>query len=106
MHEWSDFPHRAPGLFRLPGSVRDGGGAGADPAREWSAGGIREGRRRSTASLRRAGDRQERTGQRVKILVAEPLAAAGIELLKAQPGWDIVISNPKEYAQHLSDADA
>ena len=42
----------------------------------------------------------------MKILVAEPLAAAGIELLKAQPGWDIVISNPKEYAQHLSDADA
>ena len=42
----------------------------------------------------------------MKILVAEPLAAAGIELLKAQPGWDIVISNPKEYTQHLSDADA
>ena len=42
----------------------------------------------------------------MKILVAEPLAAAGIELLKAQPGWDIVVSNPKEYAQHLSDADA
>ena len=42
----------------------------------------------------------------MKILVAEPLAAAGIELLKAQPGWDIVISNPKEYAQHLPDADA
>ena len=42
----------------------------------------------------------------MKILVAEPLAAAGIELLKAQPGWDIVISNPKEYAQHLGEADA
>lgn len=42
----------------------------------------------------------------MKILVAEPLAAAGIELLKAQPGWDIVISSPKEYAQHLGDADA
>jgi len=42
----------------------------------------------------------------MKILVAEPLASAGIELLKAQPGWDIVISNPKEYAQHLGDADA
>lgn len=42
----------------------------------------------------------------MKILVAEPLAAAGIELLKAQPGWDIVISNPKDYAQHLGDADA
>jgi D-3-phosphoglycerate dehydrogenase / 2-oxoglutarate reductase len=42
----------------------------------------------------------------MKILVAEPLAAAGIELLKAQPGWDIVISNPKEYVQHLGDAEA
>ena len=42
----------------------------------------------------------------MKILVAEPLAAAGIELLKAQPGWDVVISNPKEYAQHLADAEA
>jgi D-3-phosphoglycerate dehydrogenase len=42
----------------------------------------------------------------MKILVAEPLAAAGIELLKAQPGWNIVISNPKEFAQHLGDADA
>jgi D-3-phosphoglycerate dehydrogenase len=42
----------------------------------------------------------------VKIVVAEPLAAAGIELLKAQPGWNAVVSNPKEYAQHLADADA
>src|SRR6204780_1930890 len=42
----------------------------------------------------------------MKILVAEPLAVAGIELLKAQPGWEIVVSNPKEYAQHLADADA
>src|SRR5512134_3604894 len=42
----------------------------------------------------------------MKILVAEPLAAAGIELLKAQPGWDVLVSNPKEYAQHLADADA
>jgi D-3-phosphoglycerate dehydrogenase len=42
----------------------------------------------------------------MKILVAEPLAAAGIELLKAQPGWDVIVSNPKEYAQHLADAEA
>jgi D-3-phosphoglycerate dehydrogenase len=41
-----------------------------------------------------------------KILIAEPLAAAGIELLQAQPGWDVVVSNPKEYAQHLADSDA
>lgn len=42
----------------------------------------------------------------MKILVAEPLAAAGIELLKAQPGWDVVIADPKTYSQHLADADA
>jgi D-3-phosphoglycerate dehydrogenase / 2-oxoglutarate reductase len=41
-----------------------------------------------------------------KILIAEPLAAPGLELLRAQPGWDIVISNPKEYSQHLADCDA
>ena len=42
----------------------------------------------------------------MKILVSEPLAAAGLELLKAQSGWEIVLSNPKEFAQHLSGADA
>lgn len=42
----------------------------------------------------------------MKILVAEPLSPAGIELLKAQKDWETVVSNPKEYAQHLSDADA
>jgi D-3-phosphoglycerate dehydrogenase / 2-oxoglutarate reductase len=41
----------------------------------------------------------------MNILVAEPLAPAGIELLQAQAGWNVVISNPKEYAQHLADAD-
>lgn len=42
----------------------------------------------------------------MKILVAEPLAQAGVELLQAQPGWDVVISSPKEYAAHLSDCEA
>ena len=42
----------------------------------------------------------------MKILVAEPLAAAGIDMLKAQPDWDVVVSNPKDYAPHLADADA
>src|SRR3974377_1034332 len=42
----------------------------------------------------------------MNILVAEPLAAAGIELLKAQPGWNVIVSNPKEYAAHLADAEA
>ena len=42
----------------------------------------------------------------MKVLIAEPLAAAGVELLKAQPGWEIVVSNPKEYSAHLGDCDA
>jgi D-3-phosphoglycerate dehydrogenase len=42
----------------------------------------------------------------MKILIAEPLAPAGIELLKSQPGWEVIVSNPKEYAQHLSNTDA
>ena len=42
----------------------------------------------------------------MNILIAEPLAAAGVELLRAQPGWNIIVSNPKEYAQHLAEADA
>ncbi len=42
----------------------------------------------------------------MKILVAEPIAAAGLELLRAQPGWDVIASNPKEYAQYLGEAEA
>jgi D-3-phosphoglycerate dehydrogenase / 2-oxoglutarate reductase len=42
----------------------------------------------------------------MNILIAEPMAAAGIELLKAQAGWNIVVSNPKEYLNHLAEADA
>lgn len=41
-----------------------------------------------------------------KILIAEPMAAAGIELFQAQSGWTVVVSSPKEYAQHLGDCDA
>jgi D-3-phosphoglycerate dehydrogenase len=42
----------------------------------------------------------------MNILVAEPVAAAGIELLKAQQGWNVIVSNPKEYAAHLPEAEA
>jgi D-3-phosphoglycerate dehydrogenase / 2-oxoglutarate reductase len=42
----------------------------------------------------------------MNILIAEPLAPAGIELLQAEPGWNIIVSNPKQYAGHLADADA
>ena len=42
----------------------------------------------------------------MNILIAEPLAPAGIELFQSQPGWNVIVSNPKEYAQHLCEADA
>ena len=42
----------------------------------------------------------------MKILVAEPLSPAAIALLQKQAGWDIVVSNPKEYEPHLADCDA
>src|SRR5438067_605854 len=42
----------------------------------------------------------------MNILIAEPLAAAGVELFRAQSGWNVIVSNPKEYAQHLAAADA
>jgi len=42
----------------------------------------------------------------MKILVAEPMSPAAIELLKKQAGWDVVVSNPKEYEPHLADCDA
>jgi D-3-phosphoglycerate dehydrogenase len=42
----------------------------------------------------------------MNILIAEPMAAAGIEHFRSQAGWNIIVSNPKEYAQHLAEADA
>ena len=42
----------------------------------------------------------------MKILIAEPLAEAGIQLLKTQAGWDVIVSNPQDFSAHLADADA
>jgi D-3-phosphoglycerate dehydrogenase len=42
----------------------------------------------------------------MNILIAEPLAAAGIELFRGQEGWNVIVSNPKEYDRCLSEADA
>src|ERR1700676_339707 len=42
----------------------------------------------------------------MNILIAEPLAAAGIELFQSHTDWNTIVSNPKEYAQYLCDADA
>src|SRR5271170_1523968 len=42
----------------------------------------------------------------MNILVAESLPPAALELLTPQPGWNVIVSNPEEYRQHLADADA
>src|SRR5450755_567719 len=42
----------------------------------------------------------------MKILIAEPLAPAAVDLLRSQPGWDVVVSDPKTYEAHLGDCDA
>ena len=42
----------------------------------------------------------------MNILIAEPMAAAGIAHFKSQAGWNVIVSNPKEYSKHLADADA
>jgi D-3-phosphoglycerate dehydrogenase / 2-oxoglutarate reductase len=42
----------------------------------------------------------------MNILIAEPLAAAGIELFRSQPGWNVIVSNPKEFSDYLCEADA
>src|SRR3954471_3671475 len=42
----------------------------------------------------------------MNVLIAEPMAQAGIELFQAQEGWNVIVSNPKEYAKHLAEADA
>src|ERR1700722_9093745 len=46
------------------------------------------------------------TNLRMNILIAESMPAAALELLRAQPGWNVIVSNPEEYRQHLADADA
>jgi D-3-phosphoglycerate dehydrogenase len=42
----------------------------------------------------------------MNILIAEPIAPAAVELFRAQAGWNVIVSNPKEYAPHLAEAEA
>src|SRR5579883_524760 len=41
----------------------------------------------------------------MKVVIAEPLAPAAVDLLRAQP-WEIIVADPKTYETHLADADA
>ena len=42
----------------------------------------------------------------MNILVAEPIAAAAVDLLRAQPSFNVIVSNPKEYGGCLAEAEA
>jgi D-3-phosphoglycerate dehydrogenase len=42
----------------------------------------------------------------MNILIAEPLAAAGIELFRAQQGWNVIVSSPKDFLQHIAECEA
>lgn len=42
----------------------------------------------------------------MNILLAEPMPAAGLELLTPQPGWNVIVSNPEDFHHHLAEADA
>jgi D-3-phosphoglycerate dehydrogenase len=42
----------------------------------------------------------------MNILIAEPLAPAALDLLRSEPGWNVIESNPKEYRAHLATAEA
>jgi len=41
----------------------------------------------------------------MKILVAEPLAPAAMELLRARPEWSVVVADPKTFTEELGDCD-
>ena len=42
----------------------------------------------------------------MKVLVAEPLAEGAINLLRQAEGCEVIVSNPKDYEQHLGDCEA
>jgi D-3-phosphoglycerate dehydrogenase len=42
----------------------------------------------------------------MNVLIAEPMSEAGIELFRSQPGWNVIVSNPKDYQGCLGEADA
>src|SRR5947209_5078977 len=42
----------------------------------------------------------------MNVLIAEPMAQAGIELFQIQQGWNVIVSNPKEYSKYLPETEA
>jgi len=42
----------------------------------------------------------------VNILIADPVSPAALAVFQKEAGWNVVISSPKEFTQHLASADA
>ena len=42
----------------------------------------------------------------MNVLIADGLSKAGIALLKSRPGLNTIVSNPKEFMQHIAEAEA
>ena len=42
----------------------------------------------------------------MNILIADAVSAAAVDVLRAQPDWNVIVSSPKEFEAHLAEADA
>lgn len=42
----------------------------------------------------------------MNILVADAISPAAVKMLQAQAGWNVILSSPKEFTEHLAGADA
>ena len=104
--EGRDLPHRPSWLLRHRRSVRGDRGARNHSGRQRRAGAIRPRRGRGAERLCGRGPGPRSRGCLMKIVLAERLADAGLRLLQQQPGWEVVVSNPREFLPHLVDADA
>ena len=77
------------------------------PARQRLSGGIWHGRRRRPERLRRScGSATQERVQRMNGPGRGTAREAASSCSESQPGWNVIVSSPKEYANHLAEADA
>ena len=50
--------------------------------------------------------RQKDSTSAMNILVADAISPAAVKMLQAQAGWNVILSSPKEFTDHLAGADA
>src|SRR3970040_416623 len=42
----------------------------------------------------------------MNILIADAVSAAAVDVLRAQPDWNVIVSSPQEFEAYLAEADA